>query len=360
MANKFTIKDFIEKAKAAHGNKYDYSLVNYVNTHTKVKIICPQHGIFMQIPNSHVKGSGCSMCSKNKKLTTEEFIKKAKVVHENKYDYNLTQYIKSSGKLKIFCPEHGVFKQVAAMHLQGQGCPKCNGKNKTTEDFIVDCIKIHGNTYDYSLVNYNGIYKKVKIICPIHGVFEQSPNDHLDGHECCKCKGCAKLTTKEFIERARIIHDNKFDYSLVEYKNYITKVKIICPEHGIFEQIPKTHLKGFGCKNCYESKGEKKVQNFLNKIKIKSLRQYSFKDCRDKLPLPFDFYLPNLNICVEYQGIQHFKPVKLFGGENALKDLNKRDNIKANYCNNKNIKLIIVNYYDSIEDVLLKELSLFL
>lgn len=294
----------------------------------------------------------------SKKLTTDEFIEKAVQVHNYKFDYSKSKYINSKTKIDIICLQHGVFKQVAAMHLTGQGCPKCNGKSKTTEDIINEFNKIHGDRYNYLFVKYKGAYDKVKISCSIHGVFEQTPNDHLGGHGCSKCGKSENLTTKIFIKKSEIVHDHKFDYSLSDYKNINTKVKIICPIHGIFEQIPKVHMNGFGCKNCNESRGEKFIDNFFKNTNIKTIRQYSFKDCRYKLPLPYDFYLPELNTCIEFQGIQHYKPVKLFGGELAFVECKLRDDIKQNYCNNNNINLVIVKYDDNIEEFLKKEFKI--
>jgi len=294
----------------------------------------------------------------SKKLTTKEFIKKAECAHNYKYDYSLLNYINSKTKINIICLTHGIFNQVAASHLHGQGCPKCNGKNKTTKDIITEFKKIHKNKYNYLFVEYKGAYNKVKILCPIHGFFEQSPNGHLDGHGCSKCGKSENITTKIFIKRSEIIHNYKFDYSLSYYKNINTKVKIICPIHGIFEQVPKLHMRGFGCKNCNESKGEKTIDIILKKVGIKSIRQHSFKDCRNKLPLPYDFYLPELNTCIEFQGIQHYESVKLFGGEPALIECKIRDDIKEKYCNKNNINLIKIKHDDNIEKILKEKLSI--
>jgi len=185
-----TKEDFITNAVKIHGNKYDYSLVNYKNNHTKVEIICPIHGVFKQDYKSHIgKKYGCSKCSGIAKKTTEEFIIDAIKIHGNKYDYSLVEYKNNRKKVKIICPIHGVFEQKPNGHLNGKGCILCSGlKRKTTEEFIIDAIKIHGNKYDYSLVEYKNNRKKVKIICPIHGVFEQKPDAHLRSSNCNSCK----------------------------------------------------------------------------------------------------------------------------------------------------------------------------
>lgn len=288
----------------------------------------------------------------SKRLTNKEFIILANKKHNHKFEYSLVNYLNSQTKVDIICSLHGVFSQIPAAHLSGQGCPKCNGKRKSTQDIIEDFKKVHNDNYDYSLVTYKGSSKKVDIICSVHGMFKQTPNDHLGGHGCSKCGKSERLTRDIFINRAEIIHNNKFDYSLVKYKNVHEKVKIICPIHGIFEQIPKVHLEGFGCKNCNESRGEKEIANILKNKNITFLRQYSFIDCRCKLPLPFDFYLPKFNICIEFQGIQHYQPIELFGGEKTFMECKIRDQIKENYCKEKDITLITIKYTDDIKNIL--------
>jgi len=194
-----------------------------------------------------------------KRLTTEQFIKKARAVHGDKYDYSLVDYKNAKIKVKIICHEHGVFEQRPGSHLSGNGCPKCsviNSKEKqryTVDQFIEKAKTVHGDRYNYKFVDYKNNHIKVMIVCPVHGIFEQIPNGHLQGQGCSKCKGGIKLTTEQFIKKARAVHGDKYDYSLVEYKNAKTKIKIICPIHGIFEQTPDSHLHGAGCSKCRQS-----------------------------------------------------------------------------------------------------------
>ncbi len=186
-----------------------------------------------------------------RKLTTEEFITKAKEVHGDKYDYSNTPYINSRTKINITCSIHGEFSQIAANHLAGQGCSVCAGTEKsTTEKFNEKAIKIHVGKYDYSKVSYVNNITKVKIICPTHGIFEQIPKHHLKGHGCFQCAGKEQSTTKEFIKKVRMVHNTKYDYSKVNYINAHTKISIICPIHGIFEQKPYSHLNGSECPSC--------------------------------------------------------------------------------------------------------------
>ncbi|MFW6226147.1 MAG: hypothetical protein ACOC3V_04245 [bacterium] len=186
-----------------------------------------------------------------KRLTTEEFIKKARIVHGDKYNYSMVQYEHNKEKVIIICTTHGEFTQTPNRHLSGDGCPKCGGTNKsTTEEFIKKAEKIHYNTYDYSNVRYINNKTKVNIICTIHGSFFQKPNTHLNGHGCPYCSGVKKLTNEEFIKRANVIHDNFYDYSMIDYINTENKIIIICPQHGKFEQTPHSHLNGNGCEKC--------------------------------------------------------------------------------------------------------------
>jgi len=288
MSKKLSLKEFIQKAKQIHGNKYDYSLVDYKNNKTKIKIICPEHGIFEQTPNNHI--SKKYKCPKCKTLSTKEFINRAKQVHNNKYDYSLTDYKNKRTKVKIICPEHGIFEQLAEYHLSGSGCKKCS---------------------------------------------------YIFGY-----------TTKKFIDKAEQIHNNKYDYSLTNYINSRMKIKIICPKHGIFEQVAKDHLSGNGCPICNESKGEKAVAKYLDENNIQYIKQKRFNDCKNVKPLPFDFYIPKHNILIEYNGIQHYEAIEFFDDVKGLKYRQLNDTIKINYCVSNNIKLIIIKFNENIKNKL--------
>ncbi len=226
-----------------------------------------------------------------RKKTKEEFIEDAKSVHDDRYDYSLVEYDGNKTKVKIICKEHGIFEQTPTNHTNAAAnCPKCSlvgiSKHfkKTKEQFIEDVIKVHGNKYDYSLVDYINNKTKVKIICKMHGVFEQTPASHIGKIAgCSKCYGNIKSSKKQFIEDAKKVHDDKYDYSLVEYVNNHTKVKIICSEHGIFEQAPKPHIIGkHGCSIC--------SYNETGKNRRKSLEQF-IEDARKAHGDKFDYSL---------------------------------------------------------------------
>ena len=353
-----TTEQFIIDANKIHNNKYDYSLVKYIDSKTKVKIICPIHNVFEQKPNGHLNGQGCSFCNGGIKTTTESFIKKSKKIHGDKYDYSLLDYINSNTKVKIICTIHGKFYQYPGHHINRKyGCPKCSNRyNYSTIEFIEKSKQIHGDKYDYSLVDYKNNYTRIKIICLIHGIFEQKPNDHLSNHGCPNCIGRFK-TTEQFIQESNIIHNKKYDYSLLKYINSNTKVKIICPTHGVFEQKPTDHLCNHGCPSCNESKGEKMIKEQLEKFNINFETQKTFEKCKNKYKLRFDFYLPNNNMCIEFDGEQHFKSVKHFGGEEGFKKVKMNDNIKNEYCKNNNINLLRIKYNENIEEKLKKLLT---
>lgn len=187
-------------------------------------------------------------------LTTEEFIKRSNLLHNNTYNYSKVNYINSSSKVEIVCKEHGSFFQQAGNHLNGQHCPSCAPNLKhTDETFILKANKIHGNTYDYSKVRYKGNKNKVTIVCKIHGDFQQTPNSHFHGRGCPICAGQVKGTTSSFIYKAIKIHGNLYDYSKVVYTTNKDKVIITCKIHGDFTQQPVMHINaGQGCPKCGE------------------------------------------------------------------------------------------------------------
>jgi hypothetical protein len=353
--------EFIEKSKKVHGDKYDYSSVDYKNFDSKIRIICTKHGIFEQLPFHHLRGSGCKKCSiESRTSNTEKFINDAKKIHGDRYDYSLVDYKKAIDKVKIVCPDHGIFEQSPNNHLRGNGCTICGGSKKlTTDEFIENAKKVHGDKYDYSLVNYTGAFNKIKIICPKdgHGIFEQAPNSHLQGKGCGKCSKTF-MNNDYFIEMSKKIHNDKYDYSLVNYVKSNEKVKIICPIHGIFEQVPNSHLDGQGCPICRESRGERKITNILIDYEIKYEPQKKFEECKITKQLPFDFYLTDYNICIEYDGQQHYEPINHFGGVDKFIKNKNTDSIKTKFCIDNKIPLIRIPYtVKDVEDYLMSRIK---
>ncbi len=303
-------ENFIEKAINKFGDKFEYNNIDYIDSITNIKIKCNIHNeYFLQRPAEHLRGkNGCNLCTRNPKVDTTYFIKKAKETHGDKYDYTKSVYVNASTKVIIICPEHGEFEQFPNNHYKNS-CPMCERKSKPkyTYDIFIDKANLkHNNKYDYSLVNYVDSITKVKIICPEHGVFEQIASSHLRGKGCISCgkKNCS-LKLKQNIDifkiNSNLEHNNKYDYSLVDYINSHVKVKIICPIHGEFEQRPDGHLQGVGCLKCGLScdKSENELKDF-----IKSLNIEFIENTRNIIsPLELDIYIPSHNLAIEYDGL---------------------------------------------------------
>lgn len=291
----------------------------------------------------------------SKKVTTESFIKRAREVHGDKYDYSKTKYIKAIEKVTITCPQHGDFQQTPNSHLNGNGCPKCKNENtgnrcrSTSEDFIKRSKDVHGDKYDYSKVDYKRNSEKVEIVCPIHGPFWQFPQNHLRGCGCPECKGDRISKTKtrsreEFIERAVAVHGDKYDYSKAVYINSTTPVEIICRKHNSsFWQDPANHLQGEGCPICNSSKLENLVREILKNNSIKFEEQRSWDWLVYKTSQRVDFFLPDYNIAIECQGIQHFEEVAIFGGKTNLLEIIDRDKNKLRLCKEHGLPIVYVS-----------------
>lgn len=292
MPAKLNSEKFIEKSKLKHSDDYDYSMVEYVNSKTKVKIICKHHGIFEQVPNYHLSGRGCAICSGNIKSTNIEFVEKSKMIHVNKYDYSLVQYISNKIDVIIVCHIHGEFSQTPSNPLKGRGCRFCVGNvKKSTDIFIGESNKVHNNRYDYSLTNYVSARKSVKVICIDHGVFEVSPNNHIS--------------------------------------------------------------KKSGCPVCCESKGERLISDILDQYKIEYIKQYRMfhEKYAKSVPLRADFYLPKYNKIIEYNGSQHYISNVFFGGEEEFKLTLDRDSRKIHLCKDRNIDMLVIPYNTKINKI---------
>ena len=238
-------------------------------------------------------------------------------------------------------------------------------KVNNTENFINKANTIHNNWYSYDKSIYVGNKEKLIVTCNLHGDFLQSPHDHLSKRGCRECANLRLRykfgkTVEVFIKEANIIHNNYYDYSKVIYTNINTNVSIICPKHGLFEQIAKHHLNYCGCPTCKSSKGEKRIVNYLINASIRYITQYTFENCiGKKKKLPFDFYLPEYNYCIEFDGLQHFSDRHFnFRSNGKINDKFKitveNDLKKTNYCNDNGIRLFRIKYDDmeNIEKIL--------
>jgi hypothetical protein len=318
-----------------------------------------------------LSGKGCAKCAGVEKINKEEFFNRAKKLFGDKFDYSEIDYKNFNTPIKIICPEHGSFLQSPKNHLDTlHGCPKCSLNSRvdlrrsSVDDFINKSKKIHGDKFDYSKVDYKNTHSKVEIICPNHGSFLQTPAHHLQGIGCPQCAGNIKYTNQSFIDKANEIHKGKYLYDNLDYQGANKKVTITCPKHGDFSQVAASHLQGIGCPYCQESKGVIIVRSILKKFDLPFIEEKKFQDCRNTLKgracvmLPFDFYLPNNNTIIEYDGVQHFKPSF---GEKSFEITTRNDKQKNKYCKKNGIKLIRIPYTmkkEDIEPYILQELGL--
>lgn len=307
MPKKLTQEEFIERAKIVHGDKYDYSKVEYINNDTKICVICKKHGEFLIIPNNHLKGQGCPICGREKRTKSKDtFEKEARKIHGDKYDYSKVEYINKQTKVCIICKTCGKeFWQTPSNHLAGRGCRYCFFRNSTKDrdTFIADAIKIHGNRYDYSKVKYVNAKVKVCIICREHGEFWMKPNNHLSDKQ--------------------------------------------------------------GCPHCNSSKGEKAIETFLKDNNIEFIAQYAIK--MQEMTIfginnpRIDFYLPIYNAFIEFNGIQHYEFTPAFHKtEEGFNRQIERDKRVKEYCKRNKIKLIVIKYnqIEEIENILNKKLKM--
>lgn len=350
---------YIEKAVKVHGDKYDYSLLkDFMPMHRvdeKIPIICKKHGVFYQDRSNHLHGQGCPKCQhENMFFTTEEFIRRSNILHNNKYDYSLVKYERNDKKVTIICPIHGKFEQAAGLHMSvGYGCPKCkiitiaNKRRLTLDTFIEKSRAIHGDKYDYSKVGLgNGATRKqhVTIICPIHGEFRQQPAKHMDGDNCPKCSGKYQMTTEEFKDVIRELYGGKYDLSKTKYTRKDGKCIIGCPVHGFVKNSIESLRRGAGCNKCNASVGENLISRYLDKVKIPYEREYPIRNFGDINRYRYDFYLPTLNIVIEFHGKQHYDVVKYFGGESRFKESQERDSYKENFLKIVGVPLLVIKY----------------
>jgi very-short-patch-repair endonuclease len=276
---------FISKAIKIHGDRYNYSNVNYINAKTKINIICKEHGIFEQTPSNHLYNYNCQKCAKNYKLDTLKFIDKAKQIHNDVYDYSKVNYINADTQIIIICKTHGEFTQIPDFHINRKcGCPKCANN--------------------------------------------------------------VKLDLLEFIDKSNQIHNNVYDYSKVNYINNKTQITIICKIHGEFTQIPFVHLLNHGCPSCV-NKTEflflQKIQEFYPTLK----KQYKVEWCKNKNCLPFDFVIEELKIIIEIDGPQHFVQVAKWTSPEIQKE---KDKFKINCANENGFSVIRLLQIDILKD----------
>ena len=301
-----------------------------------------------------------------KRLTHEEFMEKFYKQNKNAENIEiLGEYVNYKTKIKARCKiDNHEWEVIPDSLLRGIGCPKCSGKaKKSTEEFIKEIKEINDNIE--VLGEYKSNKTKIKCKCKLDGYeFEMRPNSLLNGYGCPKCAGKIKnKTTEYFINELKEINSDII--VLGEYKGNNKKIKCKCKKDNFeWEVKPNSLLSGTGCPKCNESKGEKRVAKYLDSRNVEYERQYKFDECRSKDKLPFDFYIPSLNIAIEYDGEYHYIIINIGKNDTYEKAFNRfvegkiRDAIKTIYCKENNIKLIRIPYteYNNIEEILEKEL----
>lgn len=365
MSRFLTTNEFIDRAKKVHGDLYDYSNTLYTSSKDKVNILCLKHGIFSKRADKHLLGEGCPKCANNSP-SSNDFIEKCKIIHNNIYNYDKTIYKTRREKITVTCLIHGDFIQTADRHITGGGCPTCGNLRKgilhPLSYYLDQAIIIHDNKYDYSKIEYVTSKQKVKIICPIHGEFEQTLQNHVNNKHGCPL--CGKETTEfitkstdDFIKDAIAIHGKLYDYSLVNYVHSFTKVKIICQAHGVFEQLPSNHLSGNGCPICNSSKGELLIYNWLSENNIPFKREYELitpEIARNSNLMRIDFFVKynNQQYFIEYDGIQHYEYVPFFH-KNGIEDFEnqlRRDKVLEEFCELHKNKVILLRFKYNLND----------
>jgi len=408
---KLSQDEFLISCKEKHNNIYDYSLVEYKNIRSKIIIICNKHGKFLQNSKNHKNGQGCPKCA-GRGLSKEEYIqecnrneykylqigtckdyiviknknnnivyrqqyghhlngktptqiekkslfKKLTIIHNNKYSYfSEKDFLYNNDRIELKDNISGdIFRYRIDRHLSGMEPNKV-----TLNRFIIKSNKVHNNKYDYTKVKFKKGKDSIIIICPEHGEFPQVVSNHMNLKDGCPdCATNKKWNINDLIKKFNSIHFNKYDYSLLEYNGIMRKIKIVCSEHGEFVQTASKHLIGQGCPQCsYTSKGEDYIKKYLNENNIEYIQQQGFDDCRYINKLNFDFYLPEYNLCIEFDGIQHFRPVYFFGGKEEFIQTKLRDKFKNKWCYENNVELIRIKYNEitKISNILDKKLQM--
>lgn len=381
---------FFKRCEEKHANKFDYSQTVFEAIDSEIEFECPDHGHQSMVAGLHLKGHGCRDCADQVKKSTllklvkqkqakarEEFVTKATRKHNGFYTYENVNYINNTTPVSITCPVHKSFLQQPNNHLSGFGCEACgidrraNKRRKSLADFIVEAKAVHGDTYDYRDFEYKAYHTPGIIICsnPNHKPTSITPAHHLAGQGCSECGEEARdkwrrssgHDTESWIAKARELHGDRYDYSQAEYTGFDCAITIICDEHGPFVLEPAhQHIeteRRRGCGECAsrESVHSIAIGNWLTEKKYKFIKEWSHPDCMDVKVLRFDYYLPEFNACIEYDGDQHFR-LGPWGHDD--KDIQyrfimgrRRDAIKSLWCIDNGVRLIRITSKTKLKNI---------
>lgn len=365
MGKKMSNEEFVSRVFDEVGEEYTF-LSNYQDIGKKILIRHEKCGYKYQVTPYHFlhRKQRCPNCNKFKKKTPEEFVKEFKKALGN--DYELLSGYK--GSRDIIIVKHkvcgNIYKQVAHEAIIGRGCLSCaqkafiGGRSKKKQDFKKEFLKLSRGEYEL-LSDYTGDSDKVSVkhIKCSH-IYQVAAGAFLQGRRCPKCalqeRDKNQTWTQDFFEKF-VRKNGDDDYEVVgNYVNSQTKITIRHKSCGrVYDVAPKDFVQGRRCPSCNSSHGEQKIEKWLKLKKYDFERQFKFDDCKAKRQLPFDFAVfKNENVIViEYQGIQHYQPISLFGGDSGYQKRVRYDNIKREYCKKNRIELIEIPYYYDDEKI---------
>ena len=359
MSKKKTHEEYVNELLIKNANIE--VIEKYINAKTPILHHCIMHNVFWRVaPTNVLCGHGCPECGGNVKKTHEQYVEEVKGIYP--FIDVIDQYVDSRTKIKHHCKMDGHIWSVAPyVILRGSGCPKCsNNAKKTTAEYINELSKINNNIE--VLDDYINAVTPIAHRCKIDNhIWDAAPCNILSGKGCpvCKFSKLSNIFIKSHDQYVKELAEmNPYVEVLEEYVNSHVPILHRCKIDGyIWEISPTNILNGNGCPQCNESNGERQIRAWLQDNHIEYIYQKTFIDCKDIKVLPFDFYLPKHNLCIEYDGEQHFKPVDFAGNgiEWAYAQLeitHKHDYIKTQYCKNNDIHLLRIPYYKNIEEEL--------
>lgn len=336
---------------------------SYINAKTAILHKCKIDGYqWSAYPSNILKGHGCPMCCGNIKKTHEQYIQEVKNINANIEVVDL--YVNAKTPIRHQCKiDNHIWKVAPYVILRGDGCPKCAGNaKKTTQEYITELLNINPNVE--VLGEYINATTPIAHKCKIdQNIWYVAPSNILKGTGCPLCKNILlssmfKKSHQQYIYELSIINP---DVEVIEeYNGASTPIFHRCKlDNYIWKVTPNNMLIGRGCPRCQESSGERQIRQWLETHNLEYEYQHSFIGCKDKYLLPFDFYIPSLNICVEYDGVQHFQPIDFAGkgdkwAENNFQLTQYHDKIKNKYCKSNKIRLLRIPYFKNIEEELQK------
>lgn len=350
MSSKKTHEEYI--AEVAIVNPNIEVVDKYINAKTKILHRCKIDGYeWFPSPSSVLSGRGCPSCrsrhiSEILSKTHDEYVAELKIINPNIEVVEM--YVNSETKILHRCKLDGYEWRVCPSSiLQGVGCPMCSDKVPYTTESYTNKMNILHPTIEV-VGEYKNNKTKVDLRCKIDGwEWSAYPKNSFKGQGCPKCGGRISITHEEYVDAVSMINKDLEVVGVFISKN--TPILHRCKIDGYEWLVRPSHvLNGHGCPICNRSVGERIVANYLDEHCIYFTPQYTFDECKNKRKLPFDFYLNDINVCIEYDGIQHFKPVDIFGGDEYLQDVRNNDLIKTEYCFANNIPLLRIRYDEDI------------